>query len=124
MKAKTRHGRDAGNAQIFALHEKANEDVVNAYKWLIAQPFADKSRMVVGGGSYGGIQTLMTAAADGTQKLGIAPSLRCRPPLNPGGRPGATSSRPRSPPPPRRSFWRRRATTTIWADRNAGAAGR
>jgi carboxymethylenebutenolidase len=59
------------NAQTFALHEKANEDVVNAYKWLIAQPFADKRRIVVGGGSYGGIQTLMTAATDGTQKLGI-----------------------------------------------------
>ncbi len=63
--------RDAGNAQIFALHEKANEDVVNAYKWLIAQPFADKAHIAVGGGSYGGIQTLMTAAADGTQHLGI-----------------------------------------------------
>ena len=63
--------RDAANAQIFALHEKANEDVVNAYKWLIALPVVDKTRIVVGGGSYGGIQTIMTAAADATQKLGI-----------------------------------------------------
>ena len=64
--------RPAANAAILALHERANEDVVNAYKWLIAQPFADKRRIVVGGGSYGGIQTLLTAEQNARQNLGIA----------------------------------------------------
>ena len=64
--------RPAANAAILALHERANEDVVNAYKWLIAQPFADKTRIVVGGGSYGGIQTLLTAEENASQNLGIA----------------------------------------------------
>jgi pimeloyl-ACP methyl ester carboxylesterase len=64
--------RAAGNAAILALHKRANEDVVNAYKWLIAQPFADKRRIVVGGGSYGGIQTLLTAEANAKQNLDIA----------------------------------------------------
>lgn len=57
--------------QRIALHERANEDVVNAYKWLIAQPFVDKTQVVVGGGSYGGIQTLLTAEADALQNLGV-----------------------------------------------------
>ena len=64
--------RNAANAAILALHERANEDVINAYKWLIAQPFADKQRIVVGGGSYGGIQTLLTAEQNARQSLGIA----------------------------------------------------
>lgn len=64
--------RDARNAAILALHARANEDVVNAYKWLVAQPFADPKRIVVGGGSYGGIQTLLTAEANAQQTLGIA----------------------------------------------------
>ncbi len=64
--------RPAANIAILTLHERANEDVVNAYKWLIAQPFADKTRIVVGGGSYGGIQTLLTAEQNARQNLGIA----------------------------------------------------
>ena len=64
--------RPAANAAILMLHERANEDVVNAYKWLIAQPFADRQRIVVGGGSYGGIQTLLTAEQNAKQNLGIA----------------------------------------------------
>jgi dienelactone hydrolase len=64
--------RKAANAAILALHERANEDVINSYKWLIAQPFADKQRIVVGGGSYGGIQTLLTAEQNARENLGIA----------------------------------------------------
>jgi dienelactone hydrolase len=61
----------AGEAQIIALHQKANDDVVAALQWLVAQPFVDKSRVAVGGGSYGGIQTLLTAQKNVKQKLGI-----------------------------------------------------
>jgi len=57
--------------EIIALHERANEDVIAAYRWLIGQSFVDKQRMVVGGGSYGGIQSLLTYEADAKQKLGI-----------------------------------------------------
>jgi dienelactone hydrolase len=57
--------------QIIALHQKANDDVVAAYSWLIGQQYVDKSRIVVGGGSYGGIQTLLTAQKNVKQKLGI-----------------------------------------------------
>jgi carboxymethylenebutenolidase len=60
----------AGN-DIVALHQKANQDVVAAYKWLVAQPFVDKDRVIVYGGSYGGIQTLLTAQQNAVQKLGI-----------------------------------------------------
>jgi len=60
-----------GDAERIALHQKANEDVVNAYKWLVAQPWADTSNIIVGGGSYGGIQTLLTAEQNAKQNLGI-----------------------------------------------------
>ena len=59
------------DAQRIALHEKANEDVVNAYKWLITLGWVDKSNVIVGGGSYGGIQTLLTAEQNVKQNLGI-----------------------------------------------------
>jgi len=54
-----------------ALHEKANEDVVASLKWLKQQPFVDTKRIVVAGGSYGGIQTVLTAESDAREKLGI-----------------------------------------------------
>jgi carboxymethylenebutenolidase len=57
--------------QVMALHQKANEDVVAAYRWLTEQPYIDKSRIVVMGGSYGGIQTLLTAEANKKDHLGI-----------------------------------------------------
>jgi carboxymethylenebutenolidase len=57
--------------QVLALHQKANEDVVAAYRWLAEQSYIDKSRIVVMGGSYGGIQTLLTAEANKKDQLGI-----------------------------------------------------
>ncbi len=53
------------------LHEKANEDVVASIKWLKKQSFVDTKRIVVAGGSYGGIQTLLTAESDAREGLGI-----------------------------------------------------
>lgn len=43
------------------LHDVYNADVVAALAWLKEQPFVDRSRIVVSGCSYGGIQTLITA---------------------------------------------------------------
>jgi len=53
------------------LHEKANQDVVAAIQWLKKQPFVDSKKIVVAGGSYGGIQTLLTAESDAREHLGI-----------------------------------------------------
>jgi carboxymethylenebutenolidase len=57
--------------QVVALHERANDDVVAAYRWLRAQPFVDPKRIVVAGGSFGGIQTLLTAERDAREGLGV-----------------------------------------------------
>jgi dienelactone hydrolase len=57
--------------EIAALHEKANDDVVAAYRWLKSQPFVDPQRIVVAGGSFGGIQTLLTAERDAREGLGV-----------------------------------------------------
>ena len=57
--------------QVIALHEKANLDVIAAYRWLTAQSYVDTGRIVVMGGSYGGIQTVITAAANRKDNLGI-----------------------------------------------------
>jgi len=43
------------------LHEHANADVTAALAWLKQQPFVNTNKLVVGGISYGGIQTLLTA---------------------------------------------------------------
>lgn len=43
------------------LHDQANADVVEAVKWLRRQPFVDPERIAMSGGSYGGIQTILTA---------------------------------------------------------------
>ena len=61
----------AGFARLVALHERANDDVVAAYRWIAAQPYVDASRIVVAGGSFGGIQTLLTAERDGRERLGV-----------------------------------------------------
>jgi dienelactone hydrolase len=47
--------------RIVALHEEANRDVVAAVKWLMQLPEVDRSRVIMTGVSYGGIQTLFTA---------------------------------------------------------------
>jgi dienelactone hydrolase len=57
--------------KIDALHEKANDDVVAALRWLQAQPFVDAKRIVVSGGSFGGIQTLLTAERDARLGFGV-----------------------------------------------------
>lgn len=44
-----------------ALHDVANRDVEGAVAWLMKQPDVDRSRVVMTGVSYGGIQTLLTA---------------------------------------------------------------
>src|SRR5262245_37465179 len=57
--------------QVAKLHERANDDVVAAFLWLKKQSFVDPTRIVVAGGSFGGIQTLLTAERDGWQHLGV-----------------------------------------------------
>jgi dienelactone hydrolase len=43
------------------LLEEHNQDVIAAVEWLKGQPFVDQQRLVMSGGSYGGIQTLLAA---------------------------------------------------------------
>jgi dienelactone hydrolase len=57
--------------QIYALHKKANDDVIAALSWIKNQPFADSNNIVVSGEGYGGIQVLLTADKDGQSSLGI-----------------------------------------------------
>jgi carboxymethylenebutenolidase len=57
--------------RIAALHQKANDDVVAALRWLQSQPFVDAKRIVLSGGSFGGIQTLLTAERDAREPLGV-----------------------------------------------------
>jgi polyhydroxybutyrate depolymerase len=61
----------AGFRQIAALHERANDDVVAAYEWIARQSYVDKVRIVVAGGSFGGIQALLTAQRDARDGLGV-----------------------------------------------------
>src|SRR5882724_7827995 len=42
--------------QMVPLHEVVNTDVAAAVEWLKARPYVDKSRIVMSGVSYGGIQ--------------------------------------------------------------------
>jgi len=65
--------------QIIHLHERESDDTVAAYQWLRKQPFVDAKRIVVGGGSYGGIQTVLMAERDAKQNLGV----RCFEPMSP-----------------------------------------
>jgi dienelactone hydrolase len=68
-------GNGPGRMQMFPqvekLHERANDDVVAAFQWLKKQPSVDPKRIVVAGGSFGGIQTVLTAGRDGRQNLGV-----------------------------------------------------
>lgn len=64
------HGRSPGeyigavrdDATVVAMQDEHNEDVVAAIEWVKKQPGIEASRVVVSGCSYGGIQTLITAA--------------------------------------------------------------
>src|SRR5207245_8306619 len=46
---------------MIALHDVYNTDVAAAVEWLKSQLFVDKSRIIMSGVSYGGIQTLVSA---------------------------------------------------------------
>lgn len=51
--------------------EQENDDVVAAINWIKKQTYVDTRRIIVAGGSYGGIQTLLTAERDASEKLGV-----------------------------------------------------
>jgi dienelactone hydrolase len=57
--------------QVLLLEDYA-PDVAAAVLWLKAQPYVDKSRIIMSGGSYGGIQTLL-AAEKGMEVRGFIP---------------------------------------------------
>ena len=61
----------AGFRKLLALHERANDDVVAAYNWIVRQPYVDPKRIVVAGGSFGAVQALLTAERDKVDVLGI-----------------------------------------------------
>ena len=52
-------GKRCGRSRCGLLDEY-NPDVVAALAWLKSQPYVDKSRIIMSGCSYGGIQTLLT----------------------------------------------------------------
>jgi len=64
------HGRSGGDyigddpdpARQLALLDEQNADVIAAIAWIKTQPGIDPSRVVVSGCSYGGIETMITAA--------------------------------------------------------------
>jgi dienelactone hydrolase len=58
------------------LHELYNKDVIAAVDWLKSQVFVDPERIAMSGGSYGGIQDLLTAEKD--------PGIRAYVPFTPG----------------------------------------
>jgi dienelactone hydrolase len=55
-------GDEPDDARVMALQEAHNEDVVAAIAWVKQQPHIDPARVAVSGCSYGGIQTMITAA--------------------------------------------------------------
>jgi dienelactone hydrolase len=57
--------------QVYALHQKANNDVLAALKWIKQQPNIDTNNIVASGEGYGAIQVLLTAEKDGQSSLGI-----------------------------------------------------
>jgi dienelactone hydrolase len=64
------HGRSPGayigderdDAKVLAMQDEHNDDVVAAIDWVKRQAKIDPARVVVSGCSYGGIQTMITAA--------------------------------------------------------------
>jgi dienelactone hydrolase len=47
--------------EIVGLHDRFNQNVVDAVAWLETQPFVDRDRLVMSGVSFGGIQTMLSA---------------------------------------------------------------
>src|SRR4029434_8912983 len=50
--------------QVTKLHDRANDDVVAAFRWLKTQSVVDPKRIVVAGGSVCGIQTVCAAGRE------------------------------------------------------------
>jgi dienelactone hydrolase len=77
------HGRSKGDyignesdpARMVVLLDEQNADVVAAIGWIKAQPGIDPDRVVVSGCSFGGIQTMITAA----KKVGIRAAVAFAP---------------------------------------------
>ncbi len=61
----------AGFRELIALHERANDDVIAAVRWIARQPYVDRTRIVVAGGSAGAVQALLTAERDAREHLGV-----------------------------------------------------
>ena len=57
-------GNERDSAKLIALLDEHNGDVVAAIAWVKTQPRIDPARVVVSGCSFGGIETLITAARD------------------------------------------------------------
>jgi len=57
--------------QVYALHQKANNDVLAALKWIKQQPNIDTNNIVASGEGYGAIQVLLMAQKDAQAPLGI-----------------------------------------------------
>lgn len=57
--------------QIYALHKKANKEVIAALQWIKRQPYVDTNNIVMAGYGYGGTQVLLTAGQDRNSPLGI-----------------------------------------------------
>jgi len=55
-------GDERDDAKVLAMQDEHNDDVVAAIEWVKRQPTMDARRVVVSGCSYGGIQTMITAA--------------------------------------------------------------
>lgn len=79
----------ASDAQMIALNDEHNADVLAAIAWVKTQAHIDPARVVVSGCSFGGIQTMITAAknagiraavpfAPGAIMWGRTPELRER----------------------------------------------
>src|SRR5439155_14904434 len=64
-------GNEHNDAKLVALNDEHNADVVAAIAWIKTQPGIDPTRVVVSGCSFGGIQTMITAAKD----VGIRPPV-------------------------------------------------
>jgi dienelactone hydrolase len=55
-------GDETNSAKLVALNDEHNADVLAAIAWVKKQPVIDPTRVVVSGCSFGGIQTMITAA--------------------------------------------------------------
>jgi dienelactone hydrolase len=55
-------GDETDDTKVLAMQDEHNDDVAAAIEWIKHQPRVDPARVAVSGCSYGGIQTLLTAA--------------------------------------------------------------